>query len=357
VFIQTHSTGWLNDAQFMLAPLLCAWLLVTRFHWLNLPPILLYVAYRSWTGWARWTIVLFFLTIILAYCWQQRRRWLPLWSIVLAIPVLILFSVLGQNREVLKDFFTGQQNESAMVGLRPGMSAEEKQRLSYDNQNFANFDYLCYVVAVVPKRTEAYTYGLQYLQLLTEPIPRIFWKAKPTGAPVHSINLNAYGNFVGLTVSLAGDGWINGGWIGLLITLALAGGLIGRCHRWFWNKIDQPIAVLFYVSGLAMSPQLYRDGGISIYKFLMWSWLPLFVWLGVIWWLGGRTIPGPAITLRGGNRLRLFYPQILPSASNSSVGTTTSHEVSHDAGNLTFLVKPQRSAVRLPSASAFGNSP
>lgn len=308
VFIQTHSTGYLNDAQFMLAPLLGAWLLATRFHWLNLPPILLYVAYRSWTGWSRWTIVLFFLMIVFAFCWQQRRRWLPVGAIALAIPVLVLFNILGHNRDLLKDLFLGQQNESTIVDLRQGMPVEEIRNRRYDTQDFANFDYLCYVVGVVPERTKTYSYGLQYLQLLTEPIPRILWKGKPAGSPVGTINLNAYGNFVGLTVSLCGDGWISGGWIGLVITLGLAGGLLGRCHRWFWNKINNPIAALFYVSGLAMSPQLYRDGGISLYKFLMWTWLPFCLWLGIIWWLGGRTVRGHAIALRSGDHLRLVYP-------------------------------------------------
>jgi len=310
VFIQTHSTGYLNDAQFMLAPLLCAWLVATRFHWLNLPPIVLYVAYRSWTGWSRWTIVLFFLMIIFAYCWQQRRRWLPLGAILTAIPVLMLFNVLGHNRDLLKNLLTGTQNESAIVDIRPGMTVDEKRNLRYDTQDFANFDYLCFVVSVYSDAHDAYTYGSQYLQLLTEPIPRILWKGKPTGSPVPGrIDLRTYGNFLGLTVSLPGDGWVSGGWIGVVILMSLGGLIVGKCHRWFWNRSDRPIAALFYVAGVAMSPQWYRDGGISIYKFLLWTWLPFFVWLGMIWWLGGRSVQGSVITLRAGDRLRLVRPE------------------------------------------------
>ncbi len=317
VFIQTHSTGYLNDAQFMLAPLLCAWLLATRFHWLNLPPILLYVAYRSWTGWSRWTIVLFFLMIIFAYCWQRRRRWLPLGAIALAVPVLMLFNVLGHNRDLLKDLFSGQQNEAAIVDLHQGMTSEEKRNMRYDTQDFANFDYLCFVVAVFSESHDGYTYGSQYLQLLTEPIPRILWRGKPTGGPVRGkIDMMAYGNFLGLTYSLPGDGWCSGGWIGVVILMSLGGMIVGKCHRWFWNHSQQPMAALFYVAGLAMSPQWYRDGGISIYKFLMWSWLPFFVWLVIIWWLGGARVPGHAITLRAGDRLRLVQPKLGDTSLN-----------------------------------------
>lgn len=314
VFIQTHSTGWLNDAQFMLAPLLCVWLIVTRFHWLNLPPVMLYVAYRSWTGWSRWTIVLFFLMVTFAYCWQQRRKWLPLWSILFAIPLLILFNLLGHNRDLLKDYFTGQQSYEQKHDLRPGMSEEEKRNLRLDTQDFANFDYLCYLVGVVPKRTGGFTYGTQYLQLFTEPIPRILWRGKPVGSPVHTINITAYGNFVGLTVSLPGDGWLSGGWIGLVITLSLAGTVLGKAHRWFWRQSEKPMAALFYVSGLAMIPQWYRDGGISIYKFLLWTWLPFLVWLGLIWFLGHRSVRGHSLIVRPGERLQIIrHPRTMPA--------------------------------------------
>jgi hypothetical protein len=305
VFIMTNSTGYLNDAQFMLAPLICAWLLLTRFHWLNLPPIMLYVAYRSWNGWSRWTIVLFFVMVIFAFCWQQRRRWLPLWSLALAVPLLMLFNVLGHDRDVIKNLITGEQSENVLKDLRQGMTAEEKRNMRYDTQDFANFDYLCYVVGVVPKRTETYTYGLQYLQLFTEPIPRILWPGKPTGAPVRTLDLGAYGNFVGLTVSLPGDGWMSGGWIGLITTLSLAGWILGSAHRWFWNNRDKPMVALFYVSGLAMLPQWYRDGGISIFKFLFWTWLPFLIWQGLVWLLGQRLVPSHSILLRPGQQLRL----------------------------------------------------
>jgi hypothetical protein len=306
VYIQTHSTGYLNDAQFMLAPLLCAWLLATRFHWLNLPTILLYVAYRSWNGWSRWTIVLFFLMIVLAYCWQRRRRWLPLGALGLAIPVLMLFNVLGHNRDVLKDFFTGQQNESAIVDIHEGMSPVEKRNLRYDTQDFANFDYLCFFASVYARNPDAYTYGTQYLQLLTEPIPRILWKGKPVGSPVPGkIDIGNYGHILGLTLSLPGDGFVSGGWIGVVVLMSLGGLIMGKCHRWFWKHLDEPMAVLFYVSGLAMLPQWFRDGGISIYKFLMWTWLPFLVWRAVIWCLNGRLVPGRTVVLRAGDRLRL----------------------------------------------------
>jgi hypothetical protein len=303
----TNSTGYINDAQFMLAPLLCIWLLLTRFHWLNLFPVVLYIGYRSWCGWSRFTIITFCLIIVLAYCWQHRKQWVPVSAIVLAIPILMLFNTLGNNREYLQNLFIGHATPA--MNLEAGMSEMDKFRARFDTQDFGNFDYLTYVLAVVPGRTGTYAYGKQYLQLFTEPIPRIFWPGKPIGAPMRTFNINAYGNFVGLTFSLPGDGWCSGGWMGLVITMGIAGSILGFFHRWFWRNVSNPMVAVFYSAATAMLIQWFRDGGISIAKFMLWAWLPLLIWIGLTWLLGERLMPGNTILLRTGDRLRLVEPE------------------------------------------------
>ena len=305
VFIMTNSTGYLNDSQMLLGPLLCAWMVVSRFHWANLLPVGLYVGYRSWVGWSRWTILLFFLMVIIAFCWQRRLRWLPVWALVLAVPVVLLFNTLGHNRDLLRAYLEGKHPE-VLTYARPGMSSAEKASLRWDTQDFANFDYLCAVIAIVPDRTGTYTYGLQYLQLFTEPIPRILWHGKPAGVPVRLFDLNHYANFLGLTVSLVGDGWMSGGWLGVLLTMAIAGIIVGAAHRTFWRSQENGIWALLYISFLGISPNWFRDGGISVFKFLLFTWAPLLVWMLFCWLLGGRLVPTVAMTLRPGDRLRLI---------------------------------------------------
>ena len=307
VLIMTHSTGYLNDAQFALAPLLCLWLVGTRFNWLNLIIIFAYVGYRSYYGWQRFTIILFFLMVILAFCWHKGWRWLPLWSLIVAIPLLVLFHFLGENRDMVKHYLKKENVEIARE-LRPGMSALEEIAVKYDTLDFANFDYLAAVVALVPRHTGTYNYGVQYAQLFTEPIPRILWKGKPAGAPFGLVNLYPYANWMGLTYSLVGDGWLTGGWIGVVIVMSIYGTLFGLGHRWFWANQNKPVAALIYVSGLAMVPQQYRDGGISIFKFLLYTWLPLLVWWGFIWLLGHARVPGATLLLRPGDTLRIIRP-------------------------------------------------
>jgi hypothetical protein len=300
VFIMEGASGYTVEAQNMAGALICAWMVVTRFNRWALLPLIIYVAYRSYAGWNRWTFVLLFLALSATYAWQRRGKWLPLWTVVLAIPLLLLFQTLGKNRDYFRMLLAG---ESLQESVQPMTRAEQLQ-LKYDTQEFANFDFLCYVVKMVPERTGTFTYGTQYLQLFTEPIPRKLWPGKPIGAPVGFFNLNNYGNFLGLTPSLPGDGWMSGGWVGLVITLSLVGGLLGLAHRWFWRHVQNNFAVLFYLVGIAMLPQWYRDGGISISKFFFWNFAPLLVWLGLTWICGPRRIPAYSYWLPPGLGIR-----------------------------------------------------
>jgi hypothetical protein len=153
--------------------------------------------------------------------------------------------------------------------------------------------------------------------LFTEPIPRILWKGKPVGAPVQTINIGAYGNFIGLTVSLCGDGWMSGGWVGLVITLGIAGAVAGGAHRWFFQHQGNNLAALSYIVSLALLPQWYRDGGISIFKFLLFTVTPLLTWMLIVWLLGHRGVPLYTLCLKSGTSFTIVRSPVCgdPAAS------------------------------------------
>ena len=315
-FVLTGASGYTLEAQYMIGPILCAWLVVTRFKWTSLPPLAMYVAYRSYTGWNRWTIVLLFFGVALVYAWHARMRWIPAWAVLLGIPLFFLFHTLGENRDYFRQLFAGTAPRQQ---VDQSLSKTERIKAKYDTQEFANFDFLCYVLTVVPDKTGTFSYGCQYLQLFTEPIPRKLWAGKPAGAPIGFFNLNNYGNFLGLTPSLPGDGWMSGGWLGVIITLGIAGGLLGRAHRYFWQHSQQNMTSLFYLIGLAMLPQWFRDGGISISKFLFWNLAPLIIWLGFTWLAGERLVPCQTIIVPGGTRLRLVTAPPAASAGRQPI--------------------------------------
>ena len=309
VYVMTGDSGYVVEAQFMATPLLCVWLAVTRFRWPGLIPLAFYVGYRAYCGWMRWTLLLFFVALALAYCWQHRRKWLPFWMILLAIPILLMFQALGHRRGLVMALVNGESISavaSESASETANLPDDERRRIKYDTQDFANFDYLTFVLATVPAKTGTYTYGSQYLQLFTEPIPRKLWPGKPLGSPVGFFNLNAYGNFNGLTPSLPGDGWMSGGWLGLVITMTFFGCVWGWFHRWFWANNGQCLSAMMYLIALAMSAQQFRDGGISIAKFFFWNLSPLILWAGVSWLLSPRAVPVYSTLLPRGAKLRLI---------------------------------------------------
>jgi O-antigen polysaccharide polymerase Wzy len=302
-FVMTGASGYTLEAQYMAGPLLCAWLCVARFRWQALLILIPYVAYRSYAGMSRWTFVLLFVALALAYAWEKRTKWFSLRVLAMAIPVMMLFNYLGNNRNTLQNWLAGRPSppRTAIAGI----SWEDQFRDKYDGPDFANFDFLTYVVSKVPERSGMYTYGGQYVQLFTEPIPRALWPGKPAGSPIKSFNLNSYGNFIGRTVSLVGDGWMSGGWAGVIITTTIVGALLGWAHRWFWAHANHGLWSLIYLMGIAMLVQWFRDGGISIAKFIFWNISPLVIWQGLSWMMGPRVIPGYSVLLPRGASYRL----------------------------------------------------
>jgi hypothetical protein len=278
----TNTTGYLVDADKMLGTLSLMLIWGARFRLWSFAPLVIYLGERAYEGWARWTIVLPLASLVLLYVARSGRRWVPAAFLILAIPVYMLFQVLGENRDTVKEFFLGQPTSKS--ALEADRSWIERQ----DNLDFANFDYLTYVMDVVPEKSGTYTYFTQYLQLFTEPIPRVLWPNKPIGPPIQLVNMNDYGNFGGLTVSLVGDGWMSGGWLGVIVTISIVGSITARMHRWFWRGEASGFKILTYCTFVPLTVQWFRDGGISIAKFMLFTIGPLLLWRYIIRSLASR---------------------------------------------------------------------
>jgi hypothetical protein len=262
----------------MLLPLVCMTAYLFRFKWWALLPGILYVAYRAYLGWGRWAVVVTIISLLFLYLYTSGRKWPKGRHIAFAIPVAVLFITLGVSRDLLKVALDAWLQGYELppidsIGDSIGIIA------ALDSLDFANFEYLCYVVSAIPDQTGTFSYGTQYLQLFTEPIPRVLWENKPIGQPVKLFELNDYGNFRGLTVSLPGDAWMSGGWIGLLITMVLVSRLLGWAFDAFLSRQREHGARMIYLITCPLMIQLFRDGGISIFKFLLFVLTPLLGWL------------------------------------------------------------------------------
>jgi hypothetical protein len=276
VAVFTNTTGYFAVAQEALGTLCLMLIWGNRFRPWSFVPFLLYLTNRVYLGWGRWTIILTLMMLGLLYLLRRQRRWIPVRFVIIAIPVFIVFQQLGENRETFQNWVTGEPSQEDVL-LR-NRSWIERQ----DSPDFANFDFLTYVVDAVPAKSGTYTYFTDFLQIFTEPIPRMLWPDKPFGPPIQLVDLNAYGNFVGWTLSVVGMGWMSAGWVGVIVMMAAVGLITARLHRWFWSGEASNFKILAYCIFAPLTLQWYRDGDISITKFVFVMIGPLALWMAIL---------------------------------------------------------------------------
>jgi len=263
------TTAYLVKAHNLLAPLSVLCVVAARFRWWAYVPFLLFVIYRLYLG-SRWAVVLALAMLLLVHLADGRRRWPSLKAGLAVLPVIGLFAWVGLDRDALRTFGVDGRTHA------PVERAYGPQRHLLDTPDFANFDFLAFIVDRVPEQTGTYSYFTQHLELVTRPVPRVLWPGKPVGPPVQLFNLNDHGRFYGRTRSLPGDGWMSLGWIGVVATLLAAGASLGLLHRWLWRSGAGVYGWLAYAAVLPATIQLFRDGAlVSLARFGMWMLVPV----------------------------------------------------------------------------------
>jgi hypothetical protein len=290
------TTAYLVKAHNLLAPLSVLCVVAARFRWWAYLPFLLFVGYRLYLG-SRWGVVLALVMLLLVHLARARRLWPPLKASAAVLPVVGLFVWVGLDRDALRTL--GVEGDRRA----PVARAYAPERHLLDTPDFANFDYLAFIVDRVPARTGTYSYFTQHLELFTRPVPRVLWPGKPVGPPVRLFNLNDHGRFYGRTRSLPGDGWMSLGWPGVALTLAAAGALLGLGHRWLWRTRAGLYGVLAYAAVLPATIQLFRDGALlSLARFGMWMLLPVLLCWGLAALFRRLSTPGQAAASRAAAR-------------------------------------------------------
>jgi hypothetical protein len=263
------TTAYLVKAHNLLAPLSVLCVVAARFRWWAYAPFVLFVGYRLYLG-SRWGVALALVMLLLVHLARGRLRWPPLKAGVAVLPVIALFAWVGLDRDALRTLGIGAGPHA------PVDRAYAPQRHLLDTPDFANFDYLAFIVDRVPEHTGSYSYFSQHLEVFTRPVPRVLWPDKPIGPPVRLFNLNEHGRFYGRTRSLPGDGWMSLGWPGVVLTAAAAGAGLGLAHRWLWQAARSVYPWLVYAALLPATIQLFRDGAlVSLARFGMWMVLPV----------------------------------------------------------------------------------
>lgn len=251
--VNTTSNGYFDNLQLMLAPLtvLCVWLY--RFKWWTFLPLLAFLILRGGTG-GRWPIVMACATVALLFLYEHRRKWPNLRAIALGSVALAFFQFIGQDRgtAIRRLFIDDYSNLDYNVG---------RVELRFmEGMDFANLEFFEYLVYAVPQRTGTYGFFLDNLQIFTQPIPRVLWEGKPIGPPIQLFSLFDYGYPIGMTYSLPGNGWVQLGFLGVMIWCGLFGWFFGWLYNRFQRSMHSNPAVLMYLLTLPLTLTFFRDG-------------------------------------------------------------------------------------------------
>lgn len=283
IAINSEGNGYIKEAQLMLASCgaILAWLF--RFRLLAVLPLATFIVMRAGTG-GRGPFVAGAATLGLLWLYDHRQKW-PSPRVMLGVVLMIAaFNVVGDDRgrSIRRSFGSdntvAKQHDPSVV-LRP-----------LEGMDFANLEFLEYVIYTVPQRTHTYSYFTEELMLFTEPVPRALWPGKPVGPPIVMFNLFDYGNPVGMTVALPGAGWMGGGWIGVVLYCGLWGYVLG----WLYRKIAagpqtafQIVAYMTLLSSLIIG---FRDGTlVTVARQNVFFMAPILLWLLFARWSGVRS--------------------------------------------------------------------
>lgn len=274
IAINSDSNGYIKEAQLMLASCgaIVAWLF--RFRLLSLLPLATFLILRAGTG-GRGPFVAGAAALGLLWLYDRRQK-LPSPRVMLgAVLMIAVFNSVGSDRGLAIRQLFGTDNTAQQSD-----SGGSYHLLPLEGMDFANLEYLEFVVHTIPERTHTYSYFTEELMLFTEPIPRILWPGKPVGPPIRMFNGLDYGNPVGMTVSIPGMGWAGLGWIGVIFWCGGWGYTLGFIYRRFATgpqTVFQTVAYMILLSSMIVA---YRDGGlVTVGRQNIFFMAPILLWM------------------------------------------------------------------------------
>lgn len=251
VFYNTAANGWLQSAQLAMVPLVAVFAWLTRFRWWSLVPFAIFFVLRAGTG-ERGPIVVAAVAIVTLFLLDRDRKW-PEWrgALLIGIVALAFNAIVADRGKAVREAFISDQ------AYQYDSPYESKP---FEHMDFGNMEYFEFAVYAVPQRSGTFDYFLHNLQILTEPVPRIWWKDKPLGPPIAMYRLPDYGRPYGFTYSVPGIGWMAWGWPGVAIQAALFALIFGGLHRRLATGPQTPIFILVFTLMIASNVVSYRDG-------------------------------------------------------------------------------------------------
>jgi len=223
------------------------------------------VAYLTYNPTSRFQFLAWIIAggIILSSSYRAPTR-LITFAITAAL-ALSLFAMAGALRTVETEDTLNQ------VAVQRAFSAEDANML----------DGFVLMQQVYPARLD-YTYGMGHLEILMRPIPRALWPGKPVGGYMNKLGLTIEGGAtLGISQSLFGSLYEEGGWLGVVVLSMLYGTVLAQIIN--RSTQLQPFASIMVRAILcACLIPLLRGGDLpGIYAWFGMAFWPCFLLLWV----------------------------------------------------------------------------
>jgi hypothetical protein len=182
--------------------------------------------------------------------------------------LLLVFSAAGVSRmEKLSELSIGQIIEKSIDRAGKG---EDSNML----------DGLMMVLQVYPQHLN-YQFGMQHFEVLLRPIPRSLWAGKPLGGYANKLGLNdnMSGATVGISESIYGTFYGEGGFVGIFIFCVIYGYMFFKLFK-IAGKYDSDVKYLIKGIILASTVPLLRGGDLpGIIAFVCMTYWPVFLFI------------------------------------------------------------------------------
>lgn len=210
------------------------------------------------------------------------------WSITIGIIFVRDFSPLKKLRFYLIGGFIVSTAFGFAGVIRGGkaqnMTLSEKIAAAWERNNSREdqnmLDGFMMVIQVYPKHLN-YHYGTEHLEILARPIPRSLWPGKPLGGYANKLGLNDNmgGGSVGISQSLYGSFYGEGGVIGIVIFCFIYTYYLTKIFK-YAERYGSDIRYLVKGITIASMIPLLRGGDLpGIYAFIGMTFWPVFGFL------------------------------------------------------------------------------
>lgn len=221
-------------------------------------------------GTARFATITALAFIAFAQLSRGNRRWFPRWMPIVGLagglcflPLKIIGEWLRSDQPVaeLQDHLRNFRQEVLIGDSGGGDTQFLDMAASY---------------MTLADQQQRFSYGRQWLTVLSLPIPRQLWPDKPRltaylwelGTPERPMH------FIGLTTTLFGDGYLAFGWVGVVLIPGVVAYGYGRMYFWAIRHRHDSLPRFIYVVMLAFFIQVCRDGVLSVITFPLTAAFP-----------------------------------------------------------------------------------